>query len=339
MATKGKAVASQFCLPPENYEGPNRWMNWHGKRFEFGTGCSPFFLREIEKRKKLIEACIIGVFGGAGRGKTYTALRLAEIIDKNFNPETQVAFGPESFLMLIGPDSPLKMGQVIIVDESQFAASSRSWYTEIQKDLMAHLEAVRSKGFVIFIIALNIATLDVIARNYTLTHMIYLKKRGNGVAYRFYASPFGKEPYKTRLGVINMSLPGVGSCSHPSCLRCPHSQLAPRKSDTTCMNLRVRYERKKREYLAEQARASAEKRNTKEEKSKGTDYEGLADIIIPHYPTLPATKRNTRKDPEGIVQLLARLTGTPPSLYTAQRVRSICEKRIQNPLATGTPPV
>ena len=339
MATKGKAVASQFCQPPQDYEGPNRWMNWHGKRFEFGTGCSPFLLREIEKRKRLIEACVFGVFGGAGKGKTYTALRLCEIVDKKFDPEKQVAFGPEEFLRLIGPDSPLKMGQCILVDESQFAAGSRNWYNEIQKDLMAHLEAVRSKGFVIFIIALNIATLDVIARNYTLTHMIYLKKRGQGVAYRFYASPFGKEPYKNRLGVINLQLPGVGGCSHPSCLRCQHSGIATRNSGQLCMNVRARYERKKREYLADQARASQEKRNEKEEKAKGIDYEGLADLVIPHYPTIPTTKRNTRKDPEAIVQLLSRLTGNPPSLYTAQRVRSICEKRIQNPAATGTPPV
>jgi hypothetical protein len=250
-------------------------MNWHGKRFEFGVGCSPFLLREIEKRKRNIEACIFGVFGGAGKGKTYSALRLAEIVDKKFDPSKQVAFGPEEFLKLIGPDSPLKMGQVIIVDESQFAAGSRNWYNEIQKDLMAHLEAVRSKGFVIFIIALNIATLDVIARNYTLTHMIYMKKRGSGVAYRFYASPFGKEPYKNRLGVINLQLPGVGGCEHPSCLRCPHSGIAKRNSGTLCMNVRARYERKKREYLADQARASAEKRDAKEDKAKAVDYQQM----------------------------------------------------------------
>jgi hypothetical protein len=314
-------------------------MNWHRRRFEVGVGCSPFLLKEIEKRKNNIEACIFGVFGGAGRGKTYAALRLCEIVDPKFNPEEQVAFGPEAFLHLIGPDSPLKMGQCILVDESQFAAGSRNWYNEIQKDLMAHLEAVRSKGFIIFIIALNIATLDVIARNYTLTHMVYMKKRGQGVAYRFYSSPFGKEPYKNRLGVINLKLPGAGECTHPSCLRCIHSGIARRTSPMICMNVRVRYERKKREYLANQARASQEKRDTKEEKAKGTDYEGLADLVIPHYPTLPATKRNTRKDPEGIVQLLSRLMENPPSLYTAQRVRSICEKRIQNPLATGTHPV
>jgi hypothetical protein len=324
MTMKGKPVASQFAKPPMGYEGPNRWMNWHGRRFEVGIGCSPFFLREIEKRKKNIEACIIGVFGGAGRGKTYAALRLAEIIDRKFDPTVQVAFGPEEFLKLIGPDSPLKMGQVIIVDESQFAAGSRSWYTEIQKDLMAHLEAVRSKGYVIFIIALNIATLDLIARNYTLTHMIYMKRRGTGVAYRFYTSPFGKEPYKNRLGVLNLKLPGVGGCGHKSCLRCEHSGIARRKSDTLCGNVRSRYERKKREYLAEQATASKEKRDAKEEKKKGVDYEALEQMV--DWNKIDKLK-NGRPDPKSISICLTKALGRTIGESTGKMLRKIHEDK------------
>jgi hypothetical protein len=311
-------------------------MNWHRRRFEVGVGCSPFLLREIEKRKNNIEACIFGVFGGAGRGKTYAALRLCEIVDPKFNPEEQVAFGPEAFLHLIGPDSPLKMGQCILVDESQFAAGSRNWYNEIQKDLMAHLEAVRSKGFIIFIIALNIATLDVIARNYTLTHMVYMKKRGQGVAYRFYSSPFGKEPYKNRLGVINLKLPGAGECTHPSCLRCIHSGIARRTSPMTCMNVRVRYERKKREYLANQARASQEKRDTKEEKAKKMDYEKEADSIAHKYHTLPKTMKSNQKDTEATRQLLRETNGKEYSPYQAVQIRNVMEKRIRKTTTTGT---
>jgi hypothetical protein len=336
---KGEAVGTQFALKPPNYEGPNRFMNWHGKRFEVGTGFSPFFLREVERRKGEIEACIVGVFGGAGRGKTYMALRQAEIIDEKFDPEIQVAFGPSEFLKLIGPDSPLNMGQVIVVDEAQFSAGSRNWYNEIQKDLMAHLEAVRSRGFIIFIIALNIATLDVIARNYTLTHMIYMKKRGQGVAYRFYSSPFGKEPYKNRLGVIYAKLPGCGECQHPSCLRCPHSGIARKNSGQLCNNTRVRYERKKREYLATQARASQEKRQDKEEKTEKVNYEALADSIGVEYHTLPKTKKTTQKDPEAVLDLLRKKTQRDYSLYVATRVRNICEKRIRSSALAGTPTV
>jgi len=321
---KGIPVGTPFTEPPPGYSGPNRWINWHKRRFEVGIGCSPFFLREIERRKNNIEACIIGVFGGAGRGKTYAALRLAEIIDKKFDPTIQIAFGSEAFLYLIGPDSPLKMGQVIIVDESQFAAGSRNWYQEIQKDLMAHLEAVRSKGYIIFIIALNIATLDVIARNYTLTHMIYMKRRGIGVVYRFYSSPFGKEPYKNRLGIINMKLPGIGKCKHLSCLRCPYSGISQRNSAQLCMNLRTRYERRKKEYLAEIAKASKEKRTTKEEKAKGIDYNANCTII--NWEKIDK-QRNGRYNPASICIYSEEILHMPISEYTARRYRAIKEKR------------
>jgi hypothetical protein len=310
-------------------------MNWHKRRFEVGVGCSPFLLREIEKRKNNIEACIFGVFGGAGRGKTYAALRLCEIVDPKFNPEEQVAFGPEAFLHLIGPDSPLKMGQCILVDESQFAAGSRNWYNEIQKDLMAHLEAVRSKGFIIFIIALNIATLDVIARNYTLTHMVYMKKRGQGVAYRFYSSPFGKEPYKNRLGVINLKLPGAGECTHPSCLRCIHSGIARRTSPMTCMNVRVRYERKKREYLANQARASQEKRDAKEEKAKGIDYANYEREVDWN---IIGKLKNGRYDPKSITIYLRNKYQTRIGESTGTTVRKIHEDKLKPTTSTDTPP-
>jgi hypothetical protein len=320
---KGEPVGTPFAQPPIGYKGPNRFMNWHGNRFEVGFGASPFFLREIEKRKNNIEACIVGIFGGAGRGKSYIALRLAEIIDKNFDPDLQVAFGSEEFLKLISPNSPLKMGQVIIVDEAQFSAGSRNWYNEIQKDLMAHLEAVRSMGFIIFIVALNLATLDVIARNYTLTHMIYMKRRGRGIAYRFYNSPFGKEPYKNRLGIINTKLPDSGKCRYKSCLRCPYSGIQGKTNTKLCNTLRARYERKKREYLATTAKASEEKRQKREEKTKGVNYD--ASVKGVDWTKIDKLK-NGRYDPKSICIYSVDTLHIPMSEYTARMIRAIKEK-------------
>ena len=309
--------------PPLDYEGPNRVMNWRGSLIEVGDGFSPFFLREVESRKRNIEACIIGLFGGAGKGKTYMGLRQAELIDPKFNPEIQIAFGPESFLYLIGPDSPLRMGQVIIVDEAQFSAGSRNWYNQIQKDLMAHLEAVRSKGLIIFIVALNIKTLDVIARSYVLTHMIYMKKRGHGIAYRFYTTPFGAEPYKSRLGTIESKLPGCGDCEYKSCLRCPESGIAQKNNpEPYCDNIRVRYERRKKSYLAEQARASETTRKEKKAPKKQTSKQ-IAELFGQNaWGSLPLQKIGHKRDIDFLRNEIAKLTGKEDvSLFQARQVR------------------
>ena len=265
-----KPGGSQFVEPPSTYKGIAKVMDWKGIYVKTGSGYGPFFFNEIEKIRKNIEACIIVVTGPGGSGKTYFALRLAELLDPTFKPKIQVPFGSPAFLALISEDSPLKMGQFIIPDESQFTMGARNWYDDIQKDLMNQIEAVRSKGYVIMIIALNMAVLDKIARSYVMTHLIHMNKRGEATAYKFYMPAFAKEPYKKKLGKVRLKLPGAETCEHSSCLRCRYSGLRKEtwsrrdkwgeQKTPICQNIRAQYEREKKNYLEHQATEAVTRR-------------------------------------------------------------------------------
>lgn len=293
----------QFVNPPAGYKGVNRFVNWHGFRCEMGSGYGTQFLDELESRRNSIEATLIVVTGGGGMGKTYFCLRLAEILDPKFDVDLQVPFGAQEFMQLIGPDSPLGMGRVIILDESQYGASSRDWYKDIQKDLMKQLEAVRSKGLIIFLVALNEQTLDLVARSYVLTHKIHMLSRGNGRVYKYNLGPFSKSPYpKTLSRSEHMLLPGAEECEHSTCLTCQFSGLSKRmwrsrktwveRGVQVCQIIRARYERKKRSFLEEQVRLSNEKRVEKQAKKMNIEIPDVVKVLRENSAELRLTARD-----------------------------------------------
>lgn len=319
---------------PENYKSSLKTIDWHGFYVKVGPGYSPFFFNELETIRKNIEACIIVITGPAGKGKTYFGLRLAEIMDTRFNVNAQVPFGSDEFLKLISEDSPLKMGQVIVPDETQFTMGSRDWYKDIQRDLMNQLEAVRSKGYIIILVALNMKVLDIIARNYVITHLIHMKRRGEGVAYKFYMPAFATEPYKTKLGTVKLKLPGYETCQHPTCLRCQFSGLkkthwAQREkwvenNYPLCMSIRAIYERKKKSYLEAETQKTEAKRRKKEKLE--ISNEELAKIIEPKYSEITKV-RNGRMNPNSIAHLLSGITQTHVSRVKADAIRTILENQ------------
>ena len=79
--------------------------------------------------------------------------------EENVDP-SQVVFDRGHFLYLIGNKSPLKRGQIIMADEAQYAMGSRNWYEDLQQDLMEAVESVRSRGYIILIVALHLNMLD-----------------------------------------------------------------------------------------------------------------------------------------------------------------------------------
>ena len=179
-------------------------------------------------------------------------------------------------MALIGPDSPLKMGQCIILDESQWGANSRSWYDKVQQDLMLQLEAIRSKGFCIFIVSLSEASLDLIARNYVISMKIHMLKRGHGRVYSYNMGPFSVKPYpKIVSRDCEMELPSIEECGYYSCLKCPYSGLSRtlwkkrshwlENGDIICQTLRAKYERKKKSFVEQMANESTERHIAKKE--------------------------------------------------------------------------
>lgn len=265
--------------PPDWYKGGNLWTNWHGYRVERGNGFDANLLNELQSKRANIEACISIISGSGGKGKSYFALRLAEILDPKFDPDVQVVFGAEELLELISSSSPLGMGRVIICDESQFAMSNREWATGIQRVLMKQLEAIRSRGYIIFIVALSEATIDNLARNFVITHKIHLYKRGHARAYKYSLGAFSKVPYATTISKdASMALPSAEYCEGASCLICPYSGLSKtvwqqrenweKNGDIICITNRARYERKKKAYLENEVDTATEGRRAKKEEAK-----------------------------------------------------------------------
>lgn len=221
---------------------PIKVMNWHGYYVRLGSNKSPFFYNEIQNRRNKNKSNIIVITGSPGEGKTYCAIRLAEVFDPHFDPELQIIFTRPQLLHVIGEKSPLKRGQVIIIDEAHYGMGSRRWMETVQKDLMDALASVRSRGFIILIVSLHIDMLDKIVRKYVLSFMIHMEDRGVGIVYRLYTPRFARELYKTRLGKLKLRLPQAEYCDHPDCLTCKYVT-------GECETTRAIYERNKKAFI------------------------------------------------------------------------------------------
>jgi len=300
--------------------GRHKLLNWNGYMILTGYGKSSFILDEIQYRRKHVKQNMIIVVGAPGEGKSYFAIRLGEILDKRFNPDLQIVFERTHLLWLIGPKSPLRMGQVIIIDEAQFIAGARRWYEDIQKDVMEHIEAIRSKGFIILIVALHINLLDKVIRKYVLSHMMKMRERGSAIIYHLWTPTFQDKLYRRRLGSMSLQLPSYEKCKHPSCLIC--------KFQEKCMNNRAVYERNKRRFLGKMSTYSQQKAEKAEQRKKFIDYNDTIQKVIEEKDKIVYTSKGN-PEPESIRIILEEKHGIV--LTNADVVRIIKRGQIKHP--------
>jgi len=257
--------------------------NWHGYYVEAGSHKSPFFFNEIENRRNNNKSNIIIITGSPGEGKTYFGMRLCEIFDPKFDSDKQIIFTRPQLLHIIGENSPLKRGQVILIDEAHYGMGSRRWMESVQKDLMDALASVRSRGFIIMIVSLHIDMLDVIVRKYVLSFMIHVEDRGKGVVYRLYTPRFAKELYKTRLGTVELMLPHAEHCQHPSCLACEHRGI--------CMTTRAIYERNKKAFVDNASKLAEARAEEKASMQSRTTKNFKVQLLLEHWDELDINSR------------------------------------------------
>lgn len=265
-----------------------------------GYGKSTFILDEIQYRRKHVKQNMMIVVGQPGEGKSYFAIRLAEVLDKDFDPFKQIVFDRGHLLWLLGPTSPLKMGQVVIIDEAQFIAGARRWYEDIQKDVMEHIEAIRSRGFVIIIVALHINLLDKIIRKYVLSHMALMMERGRAKIYHLWTPPFVDKLFRRTLGKLQLQIPSYDQCKFPSCLLC--------KYQDKCMTNRAIYERLKKEFLGKMSTSSQQKAAISERRKRTIDYNDLLQKVISNKEKIVYNNAG-KVEPEGIKILLEEKYG------------------------------
>jgi replicative DNA helicase len=257
-------------------------LNWNGFKVVVGPGYSTHIIDDIQHRRRTVKQNMILVVGQPGEGKSYFALRLAQMYDPNFEAVDQIVFERTHLLRLLGAQSPLKMGQVIVIDKAQFIAGARRWYEDVQKDVMEHIEAIRSKGYIIIIVALHINLLDKIIRNYVLSHMVVMQRRGVGRVYHLYTPAFADKLYKRRLGDMKLQLPDFEQCRYPNCLIC--------KYRNRCLTLRAVYERLKKSFLNKMNAQSAQKAEVRERKKRRIDANQIIALVAEHQDELVYSK-------------------------------------------------
>lgn len=262
MSQSNQTPEPGFALPPYGYNGRLKWQDWGGWLNAVGPGWGAHTLNDIAERREKNKANIVAVCGPPGEGKTYAALTLAQILDPAFDVKKQVLFTREQIMNVIDGTTEIDSGQCLIIDESQFSMNARNFANTDQIDMMKHLAAIRSRGFIIFIIVLDATMLDKIARGFLLTHRMFMLQRGHARVYRYKMWPLAKEPYPETLDDdFEIPMPdsnGPGSCIK-HCLTCRASGLAKGRWKSRlkwrengfqpCQHQRAIYERLKRRFL------------------------------------------------------------------------------------------
>jgi ABC-type dipeptide/oligopeptide/nickel transport system ATPase component len=104
-------------------------------------------LRMITQRIKTNKNWMVLIQGETGCGKSYVALRLGEIIDKNFSINN-VVFTPQEFSSLLASGN-LKAGSVVIFDEAGVGMSSKEWATRSNKLISNITQTFRTNRLVV----------------------------------------------------------------------------------------------------------------------------------------------------------------------------------------------
>ena len=277
MSKKGERYRTPKGVDEGMYPTPERFAKeleehgaktykYHGTLWVKGGAFSTAIIDEILRRCKNNESVVIVVTGPPGSGKTYFAMRFGQKLDKLFHindtpapppdkDSSQLAFGREHLTYLTGARSPLKRDQVVALDEGHFGVGARSWQKADQQDLTNYIAAIRSKGFILMIIALHTEMVDKLLRNFVVNYEFYVTKRGEAIIYRKFFPAHATKPYKKRLGKMQLLMPDEELCNGNSCLRCVELHKSP---EHRCETMRAIYERRKEEFLNEQGEKKEE---------------------------------------------------------------------------------
>lgn len=101
------------------------------------------------------------ITGAAGEGKSYTALKMAEELDPNFNID-KVCFTASQFLNAV--DTIKRNGEVLIMDEIGVALSSRKWQSLSNVLTNEIIQTFRYKRIISFFVVPDFSFVDSQAR-------------------------------------------------------------------------------------------------------------------------------------------------------------------------------
>lgn len=244
-----------------------------GEYFLRGSNYSTSMFDEIIELIDSNQLVFISVTGPPGKGKTWFAMRLMQLLDHKYHvtdvgeykPESdpgQMVFDRRHLRYLIGPDSPLKQHQGLTLDESHFGIGARSWNSAVQKGLVNLLVAIRSKRLILCVIVLSMAQIDRYIRDFVVNYQFAIEAPGIATLYRRSFHKLTGEPTVRRLGVWHLPIPWGEDCPNPDCLGCEYLYEHLNDECITCDIDRARYERRKAAFLARQSDEEEEEEET-----------------------------------------------------------------------------
>lgn len=125
-----------------------------------GTGSH--FLGYIKQRIERNKNFLCAVCGPTGSGKSYSAMRIAEILDPSFSVD-RVVFTPAEFMRLIN-DGTLGVGSVIVFDEAGVGMSSKQWQSLQNKLLNFLLQTFRHRNYIVIFTSPHLGFMDASSR-------------------------------------------------------------------------------------------------------------------------------------------------------------------------------
>ena len=119
------------------------------------------FTEIIKQRLEQNKNALIAVVGETGSGKSYSALRLAELIDDDFNVSGKVCFRPIEFVKAV---QRARKGAAIVFDEAGVGIPAREWWS-IQNRLLDYvIQTFRFKNLCVIFTMPNLNFIDEHAR-------------------------------------------------------------------------------------------------------------------------------------------------------------------------------
>lgn len=117
--------------------------------FSKSNKAGSYFLQYITGRIKHNRNFIFGITGSVGSGKSYSAVRLGEVIDPNFDIRN-VCFTDLEFMDLVdGVTKKLRKGSAIIFDEIQVTMGHLDYQSMRSKCLNYVLQTFRHRNFIL----------------------------------------------------------------------------------------------------------------------------------------------------------------------------------------------
>ena len=114
-------------------------------KFNKPSEAIPKYFRHFfyDERVGLVTAIVGSTFLKTGTGKSYSALKIGELLDKDFSLD-KVVYDPRDFLKVMDRvEESGKISQVVVVDEGEITAPAQLWYSFTNKAIAYTLATFR----------------------------------------------------------------------------------------------------------------------------------------------------------------------------------------------------